>query len=135
MLCTKCGANFPDDVKFCPYCGSSVENANGNYQAQPQYRNIPQQPNTVPSKGNGIVSLILGNCSILLCSYYFVGLALGIIGLCLGISSLKKTKAVGMSNGMAIAGIVCSSVGLAINAFIVLWALTMIIILGSGLGI
>jgi hypothetical protein len=32
---------------------------------------------------------------------------------------------------MAIAGIVCSSVGLAINAFIVLWALTMIIILGG----
>ena len=130
MLCAKCGANFPDDAKLCPYCGSPVENTNGN-QAQPQYRNIPNQPNTVPGNGNGIVSLILGNCSILLCSYYFIGLVLGIIGLCLGISSLKKAKAAGMSNGLSIAGIVCSSVGLAINAFIVLWALTMIMILGG----
>ena len=126
MLCTKCGANIPDNVSFCPCCGSSVENKNGNYQ------NIPYRPNTAPGRGLGITSLVLGICSILLCSYYFVGLALGIIGLCLGISSLKKAKAVGISNGLSIAGIVCSSVGLAINAFIVLWALFMIIIF-SGL--
>ena len=107
MYCTKCGANFPDDVKFCPNCGAPVQNANANYQAQPQYQNVYYQSNAVPGKG------------------------LGIVGLCLGVSSIKKAKAVGRSNGMAVAGIVCSSVGLAICAFIVLWALVLLVILGG----
>ena len=24
MKCSKCGADFPDDAKFCPYCGRRV---------------------------------------------------------------------------------------------------------------
>ena len=131
MLCAKCGANFPDDVKFCPNCGAPVQNANANYQAQPQYQNVYYQSNAVPGKGLGIASLVLGICSILLVGSYVVGLVLGIVGLCLGVSSIKKAKAVGRSNGIAVAGIVCSSVGLAICAFIVLWALVLLVILGG----
>ena len=75
----------------------------------------------------GIASLILGICSILLYSTILGGLALGIIGLCLGITAVKKAKAEGSSKGIAIAGIVCSSIGLAISAVMFTYALELII--------
>jgi len=27
MFCTKCGFNLPENVKFCPNCGTTVETA------------------------------------------------------------------------------------------------------------
>ena len=32
MFCTKCGFNLPDDVKFCPNCGTTVENTQSEQQ-------------------------------------------------------------------------------------------------------
>ena len=43
MFCTKCGYPIPDDSKFCPYCGSSVQVA-----VQPEPTPIPEpQPEPV----------------------------------------------------------------------------------------
>lgn len=53
-----------------------------------------------PGQGLGIGSLV---CSLL---------GISLIGLILGIIGLKKSKAAGMSNGMALAGIIISSIGL-----------------------
>ena len=83
---------------------------------------VPQQPTQQmaavnPGQGLGIASLV---CSI-------VGVS--IVGLILGIIGLKKSKEAGMSNGMALAGIIISSIGL---VFGVLWFL--LIIIGAAAG-
>lgn len=59
-----------------------------------------------PGQGLGIGSLV---CSLL---------GISLIGLILGIMGMKKSKEAGMSNGMALAGVIISSIGL---AFGLLW--------------
>ena len=38
MFCTKCGFNLSGDVKFCPNCGTEVENNNAAQQNQEFYQ-------------------------------------------------------------------------------------------------
>ena len=143
MFCTKCGANIQNDAKYCPYCGSPIEytQQNQNYQSQTQYQqpnyqnyqnyqngyyghqNYPYQPSVVPGKGSGIASFILGICAILFYDAPVIGLILGILGIVFGKSSLNGAKSVGQSNGLAIAGIVCSSIVVGFYVIVVAWAL------------
>jgi len=86
---------------------------------QPTQPPQPQQPAMAavnPGQGLGIASLV---CSL-------IGISL--VGLILGIIALKKSKEAGMSNGMALAGIIISSIGL---VFGTLWLLLVIIGLAS----
>lgn len=76
---------------------------------QPTQPMQPMQPAMAasnPGQGLGIASLV---CSL-------VGISLP--ALILGIIGLKKSKEAGMSNGMALAGIIISSIGLVLG---VLW--------------
>ena len=87
---------------------------------QPTQPPQPQQPAMAavnPGQGLGIASLV---CSL-------IGISL--VGLILGIIALKKSKEAGMSNGMALAGIIISSIGL---VFSTLWFLMVLIGLASG---
>lgn len=68
------------------------------------------------SSGPAIASLILGIISILCCAFLPIALICSIAGLICGIFAIKKCKP---STGTDIAGIVTSSVGLAIVATIV----------------
>lgn len=127
MFCQKCGANIQNDAKYCPYCCSPIEytqqNQNNQSQAQYQrpdyqnyqngnngYSNDPYHPPVVLGKGDGIASLILGICALVTCGVPFLGFILGMLGLVFGKASLDYAKLVGQSNGLAIAGIVCSSI-------------------------
>lgn len=60
-----------------------------------------------PGKTLGIVSLVLG----------IIGM--GLVGLIVGIIGLKKSKKVGMSNGLAVAGIVVSIISIVIGLAII----------------
>lgn len=124
MNCPNCGA--PNDGgKFCKSCGTPLPQ-----QAPPAYQQTPppqqpyqqqqppyQQPNqfTPPAqppvdpeektaKGFAVASLVLGILSLFCC-----GVILSIPGAVFGILSLNKKKE---QNGMAIAGIILSAIGL-----------------------
>lgn len=100
-----------------------------NY-SQPTYgqADYSQQPASYPSygydaygqqvasapKGLAITSLILGILSFL-SGWGILGGILGIVGLVLGIVALRKTKTGGGGKGLAITGIVFSSLGILIS--------------------
>ena len=95
-------------------------------QPQQQYQAPYMAPMPVPGKALGITSMVLGIVSLVLCCllWYFT-LLLSIPGLVLGCVGLSKAKKENAPNGMAIAGIVCSALNIAINIiFIVLVALS-----------
>lgn len=79
-----------------------------------EYNNF-QQPYQVPQQpqkpvGLGVASMVLGIISLLLsCCIPYLPLILAILGLVLGIAGVGKNQG---GKGMAIAGIVCSSISL-----------------------
>ena len=87
----------------CPECGSSVNQS--LYAASAK-----------PPAGKAITAMVLGICSIVTCCC--PGIVLGIIGLIFGILSLQELPAgpaAGSARGMAVAGVICSAVGIAIS--------------------
>lgn len=76
--------------------------------------------------GVSIVAMILGILSIVCCPTYlwFVDLVLAIVALIMGIISLKKKYA---GKGMAIAAIVCGSIGLVISGIMAVMWIMMIV--------
>lgn len=85
------------------------------------FNQVPQQPQG--SAGLSIASMVLGICSIVLCCLGYLAIIMAIIGLVLGIVSLKGQKP---GRGMAIAGIVTSSIGLVL--------LVVLLIIGFSIG-
>lgn len=69
---------------------------------QPQQTYQPAQPATNPGQGLGIASLVTSL------------LGIGAVGLILGIIAKNKSKAVGMKNGLATAGIIIGSIWIAL---------------------
>lgn len=67
--------------------------------------------NTQPSKGLSIASMVLGIIALVLFCIPYVCIPCGLIGLILGGVALATKKA---GKGMAIAGLVCSIIGIAI---------------------
>jgi len=85
---------------------------------------LGQDPVTPDRIGFAITSLVLGICSVVFTCIYG-GLPLGILGLIFGILARKSSK-----KGMAIAGIILSSVGLVLG---VAFILIVIGVLASGI--
>ncbi|GGH88513.1 putative membrane protein [Pullulanibacillus pueri] len=76
------------------------------------------QPRT---NGKSIAALVLGICSIVL---PWVGLIIGIVGIVLASQSIKTIKQTNENGyGMAVAGLVCSIVGVCIYGIIILLAI------------
>src|SRR4029453_428470 len=76
-----------------------------------------------PRNGFGITALVLGIVSILL--FPGLGIILGLLGLIFGILGIRLvSKGEATNNGMAIAGVVLSAVGLALGALLVGFAVT-----------
>lgn len=118
MFCPNCGAQNADNAPFCANCGSRFEQAPAAPVA-PGYTPVgvpPVAPVANPGKGMGITSMVLGILAILLLctSLTWVAIGCAIVGVILGAMGMKKSKEVGMSNGMGIAGLVCSIIALAL---------------------
>ncbi|MDO4167289.1 MAG: DUF4190 domain-containing protein [Eubacteriales bacterium] len=90
---------------------------NGTYYTQPDnsYNNYVPEPEEGP--GFSIAGMVCGILSIVLCccNQYITGV-LAIVGLVLSILAVKGHKP---GRGMAIAGIVCSAIGLIIAVFLI----------------
>lgn len=99
-----------------PYVQNNQNNQYGDFN-QPQQYNAPYYNQQYPMynfqekpKGFAIASMVLGICSVLCsCCIWFITLFTSITGLVLGIVSLRKNQG---GKGMAIAGIILSSVGI-----------------------
>ena len=108
-----------------------MDQQNNNYQdytSNQQYQNTYQPQEEPPKKTNvlAIVGMILGILPILLgcCGWY--SLLLGIPGLICSILSRKQGK-----TGMAVAGIVCSVIGIILGVLITVMAFGILAIIGS----
>ena len=129
MFCTKCGAKNPDNSSFCSVCGNQLSSTITTTEEQkkensqvPQQINliVPQQPapastsTSVPGMGLGIAGMVLGICSILFFCLTWIDVIIGIVGLVLSAVSYSMAKKAGKKNGMAVAGIACSLIGITI---------------------
>ena len=88
-----------------------------NYYAQnPYYKPAPE------GKGQAITGMVLGICSIVLLSTGYIGFICGILGIIFSVIGKKKCTAVfyRTGRGMAIAGLVCSIVGLVLSTLYIL---------------
>ena len=141
-ICTMCGNEVNGEKGFCGICGGkmNVVDVQDDFGSQAQsFGNIPpvtpvtpvnplpdnspfSSPayNTPPTNYNNgndpnrtaaIAGMVIGIVSVVLCCVPYLSIALGITGLILSVKGMKSTTA----RGMAIAGLVCSIVGLALG--------------------
>ncbi len=117
MICRNCNAQNPDNAVQCSNCGAPLTVAQPMYQQpqQPMY----MQPASVPGKGLGIASMVLGIISLACFCLWYVAIACALIGVVLGGVGIAKAKQVNAKNGMAVAGLVCSIISLAVALIIV----------------
>lgn len=93
--------------------GSSPQPNNGQWQQgnynQPNFNQPPYQQNyNQPGYGFGIASMVCGILALITCCLWCTCVPLAVVSIVLGVLQIQK----GTGKGMAIAGIVCSSVGL-----------------------
>ncbi len=79
-----------------------------NYQA-PDYK--------PPGSGFGIASMVCGILALITCCMWCTCIPLAVVSIVLGILQIQK----GTAKGMAIAGIVCSSIGLILFIALTVW--------------
>ena len=156
MFCPNCGSNNADGVAFCANCGCQLDNQQPQQQAapQPEFQQpqapfqqpqapfqqpqapfqppyVPTAPASVPGKALGITGMILGIVGLaLLCILGPFALLLGIVGVILSGIGYSQSKKANCKNGMAVAGIVCSSITIGIY----LICLLIVVAFGASLG-
>ncbi len=90
---------------------------NNGFESQPMYSQ-PTYSQPAPQGGTNIkaiLSLVFGILSIITCCCYgVVGIILGIVGIVMAV--LAKKDNMGQFPGMAIAGLVCSIIGILLGA-------------------
>lgn len=144
-VCTMCGNEVDGEKGFCGICGGkmNVVDVQDDFGGPAQsFGNIPpvtpvnpvspsgplpdnspfiapgpNMPSNQNNMGNdanrtaAIAGMVIGIVSVVLCCVPYLSIALGITGLILSVKGMKSTTA----RGMAIAGLVCSIVGLALG--------------------
>ncbi len=137
MYCSKCGHPNDDNTTFCTNCGAPLTEGTANDQAQPAVQpQAPQQPmpqvqpsTSVPGKGLGIASMVLGIVSLVFFCVLYLAIPCAIVGIILGIVSRNQAKKAGAPTGMSTAGIVCSAIALGILVIVLI--LTIIGVVGA----
>lgn len=110
--------------------GPGIGDPYGGYPGYPGYQNYGQTGwQAAPANGMGITAMVLGILSVcLFCLYGIVGVVLGVLALIFGILGRKRAQRGEATNGgMALAGIILGSVGIAIGAIVIgllAWGIT-----------
>ena len=132
--CPNCGGQMEDTATFCLNCGANAAAPQAPQApvdpvapqapyGQPAYYAAAQvpygQPAKVPGKGLGIAGMVLGIVSLALFCFWYLAIPCVITGCILAGIGLNQAKKVGAKNGMAVAGLVCSLIALAILVVIV----------------
>ncbi|MBQ5838294.1 MAG: zinc-ribbon domain-containing protein [Clostridia bacterium] len=105
----------PQQVAPQPEFQQPQQQPQQQYQAPYQPPYVPTPNTTVPGKALGITGMILGIVSLaLLCILGPFALILGIVGVILSAIGYSQAKKANCKNGMAVAGIVCSSIAIGI---------------------
>ena len=121
MFCTNCGTRNEDAAAFCGNCGAkltfqqSVAPAQSVYQVQ-SWPAAPQQPlqkEKLPGKGLGIASLVLSLLALVLVSIWEAATVAALLGMALSCLAMAKATKVGRRNNLAVAGMICGAVALA----------------------
>ena len=159
MKCNVCGKEVAEGLRFCDVCGAELEapKAEPTPVAEPApvvepvttpVDNKPEQPKKNPGNGLGLASLIVGIASIVVTSILWcvcgtmmlffvppiVQIICGIVGLILAVIGMKKSKAAGMKNVMAIIGLILGILSV-VSAVLATIAMILILVLGLGAGI
>ena len=149
MFCNSCGNYNAEGAQTCASCGAALmqeqsyaqnqaafnESQNANYQPYSAQQNpygqqpygqtpyapvsVEQEDDSVPGKGPGVASLILGIISLALFCIPVFGFIVAVVGLILGIVSVSKAGKAGKKCGVGIAGLICSGIGLLIGVIYV----------------
>ena len=138
-MCPNCGfgagAGTPPPAPVAPVAPLSpppAAPAQGGWAATPQMSAPPPAPATQKTSGKAIASLVLG--IIATCLAVYLGILLGIVGLILGILGMKevnRSNGAVTGKGLAIAGIILSSIGIVVQLVIVIFFSA---IIAAGLG-
>ena len=105
MYCPKCGRLSPDEAKECTECGLRFGAITSEAVFDP-YTNSYRQPQSVsasvPGKGLGITSMILGIISIVISLTVYVAIPFAVLGVALGGYGKSKSNKLGLTNGYRI---------------------------------
>lgn len=130
MICPNCGNQVPDNMPFCDRCGARMPapapqppySAPQPTYGAPQPPVYPPMPVKIPGKGQGIASMVLGIVALVLFCIWYISIPCAVVGLILGGVSIHEAKTVGAKNGMAVAGLVCSAIAIAICLIVLIFA-------------
>lgn len=123
MFCSHCGAQNADNTAFCSNCGANLTQPTAT-PVNGQPAGYPAAAGSIPGKGLGIASMVLGIIALVMFCTGWFAMICALVGVVLGGIALKKAKDAGMKNGMAVAGLVCSIVALAIDVMVYIWAVS-----------
>ncbi len=133
IICKNCGASINENEKFCSSCGHKVEegafstqtlnNEQPNMEAESMnYNQNIYQPQ--PTSGMAVASLVLGIVGIFLSWITF--LIPSILGIVFGAVAIKQCNERGLNGrGMAIGGLVCSIIIVAIFVIMLIAAVAL----------
>lgn len=85
----------------------------------PQWQPMQPFPQTsVPGKGMGLAGMILGIASIMFCMAWVLSGICAVLAIVFSALAQSKARKAGRNNGMAIAGLICGGIGLALTVLI-----------------
>jgi type IV pilus assembly protein PilA len=114
MYCPYCAQVIPDDVQYCPKCGTQMGSP---LPDSPNYRQAPPPGFAAPTSGKAIGSLI--------CGIFFFFLPASIIAIILGhlsLSEIRKSAGRLKGQGIATVGLILGYMGIAVIPLILIIA-------------
>jgi uncharacterized membrane protein YvbJ len=117
MYCAKCGAQNPDDGKFCQKCGAALTQvAAASPAPAAASATMPQPAVTTRTSGLAVASLVLGIIGFFINPLCILAIIFGGIG----IAQTGKDPTL-KGRGMAVAGLVLGIIVIALWIVILIW--------------